>query len=165
MLEKVLIAMDDSENALKAVRYAAVIIAGKIQQTNTQITLFHVFYKAPYEEIAKSSDLPHHDLSFSGSTGEFKQWMKNQRDSAEKGLEHGRQILVNEGIPNENIEVKVVENKKGQAAEILNELERVGYDTIVVGRRGATGVKRFFTGSITSKIVNHARDCAVWVVE
>lgn len=144
---------------------AAAVISEKIRQTSTQITSLHVLYKAPHEEIAKSSDLSHHDLSFSGSTSEYKQWLRNQRDSAESVLEKDRQILVNKGIPNENIKVKVLENKKGQAAEILNELESVGYDTIVVGRSGATGFERFFAGSVTSKIVNHARDCTVWIVE
>ncbi len=160
-MRKVLIAIDTSENSLKAVEYAA----GIIGHSDVHVTLFHVFFKAPYGQIVRSGDLPHHDVSFDGSTGEFKRWLGTQLMAAERALEKGRRILADAGIQNENIEVKLSESKEGVARDILSELENGGHDTIVVGRRGASGIRRFLTGGTASKIINHARNCAVWVVE
>lgn len=39
------------------------------------------------------------------------------------------------------------------------------YGTIVVGRHGLLRSEEFIFGSISSKIVSHARNCTVWVVE
>ena len=157
-MRKILVAMDTSKNSLKAVEYAASVI-----DESVQITLFHVFYKAYYGSIP-GEKLPHHDVSFSGSTGEFKQWLQSQRIAAEEALEQGRRILVKAGADGEKIKVKIVESEKGVARDILNETERGGYDTIVIGRRGTSDIKQFLTGNIADKIVRHAHDCAVWVV-
>ena len=48
---------------------------------------------------------------------------------------------------------------------ILLEHDETGYSTIVVGRQGLSRSEEFLFGSISSKIVNHARKCTVWVVE
>jgi nucleotide-binding universal stress UspA family protein len=37
--------------------------------------------------------------------------------------------------------------------------------TIVLGRQGLLRSEEFLFGSVASKIVSHARDCTVWVVE
>ena len=48
---------------------------------------------------------------------------------------------------------------------IIVDEAHTGYDVVVLGRRGISGVREFFFGSVSSKIVNHARDCTVWVVK
>jgi len=50
-------------------------------------------------------------------------------------------------------------------ARILAERRQMKCSTIVVGRQGLSRSEEFLFGSVSSKIVNHARDCAVWVVE
>jgi nucleotide-binding universal stress UspA family protein len=47
---------------------------------------------------------------------------------------------------------------------ILNERGKKDYGTIVVGRQGISRKEAFLFGSVSSKIVNHAKDCSVWVV-
>ena len=47
---------------------------------------------------------------------------------------------------------------------ILAEREKRDYDTIVVGRQGLSRKEEFLFGSISNKIVNHARDCTVWII-
>ena len=159
-MRKILIAMDISENSLKAARYAATIPCEQ-----TRFTLLHIFYNAWQGQASQGEDLPHHNVSFSGSTGEFQKWLRSQRIAAEEFLEGGRRALVDKGINPENVEIKIAERKKGVAQDILNELESEGYDTIVLGRGEAPGIKRFLIGSVANKIVNHARNCAVVVVE
>jgi nucleotide-binding universal stress UspA family protein len=48
---------------------------------------------------------------------------------------------------------------------ILSERDETEYDTIVVGRQGISRNEEFLFGSVSSKIVTHARNCTVWVVE
>jgi len=48
---------------------------------------------------------------------------------------------------------------------ILAERDETKYSTIVVGRQGISRSEEFLFGSVSSKIVNHARNCTVWVVE
>jgi len=64
-----------------------------------------------------------------------------------------------------NIQVKIVERKTSAAADILEELRDGHYDTVVVCRRRKKRFRQFLLGSVSHKIVQHAENCAVWVVE
>jgi nucleotide-binding universal stress UspA family protein len=48
---------------------------------------------------------------------------------------------------------------------ILAERDDTEYHTLVVGRQGISRSEEFLFGSVSSKIVNHAKNCTVWVVE
>ncbi|RKX63441.1 MAG: universal stress protein, partial [Thermodesulfobacteriota bacterium] len=78
-------------------------------------------------------------------------------------LEQAKEMLQKSSIPEDNIEIAVRRKKEGIARDILRELEKGAYDTIVVGRRGVSGA--FFFGSVSDKIVKYARNCAVWVID
>jgi nucleotide-binding universal stress UspA family protein len=160
MKHKILIAIDKSENSLKAVKYAAGILGRE-----SKVTLYHVFFKSSPLDLREGEILPHHHVSFSGSTEEFRKWLSTQRAVAEEALDAAKKILIEGGLDPKNIEVKIEEGKQGVAADILNEVKEGGYDTVIVGRRGISRVKRFFSGSVTAKIMHHAEDCAVWIVE
>jgi nucleotide-binding universal stress UspA family protein len=47
---------------------------------------------------------------------------------------------------------------------ILQKAREGGYGSVIVGRRGISRTKRFLFGSVSNKIVQQARDVAVWVV-
>lgn len=53
----------------------------------------------------------------------------------------------------------------GNAAdEIVNFAKEQGIDTIVIGSHGRHGAKRFFLGSVSSRVANHS-DCTVVIVK
>jgi nucleotide-binding universal stress UspA family protein len=55
--------------------------------------------------------------------------------------------------------------KDGHPAEkIIDTAEEIGADLIVVGSHGRHGAKRFFLGSVSAKIVEHA-PCHVLVIK
>jgi nucleotide-binding universal stress UspA family protein len=47
----------------------------------------------------------------------------------------------------------------------MNEVKEGGYDTLVLGRRGRSMLKEFMFGGVTSKVIHHIKDCAIWIIE
>ncbi len=68
------------------------------------------------------------------------------------------------GIPAENISTKVVSGATTRAGTIIEEAREAGYGTIVVGRRGVSTVEDFDMGRVSNKLVQAAKDRALWVV-
>lgn len=162
MKSKILVAIDGSKNAIKAVEYVARTV-GKTK--GVQITLYHVFPEAPPAGIEKEATLTHHHPSFKKGVEDFRLWLKQKRAAMEEVMDKARGILVRAGIAQKNIKIRIEEKKEGIARDIFKEAEKGKYDTIVVGRRGLTATKAFFFGSISSKIIQHAKNCTVWLVE
>ena len=160
MSNKILIAVDTSENAMKAVKYAARVLG-----RGSKITLYHVFFKSPHLDLQEGEILSHHHLSSSGSTEEFNNWLMTQRLAVEDSLDEAKKILIEGGLDPENIEVRIEERKHGIATDILNKVKEGGYDTLIMGRRGMSRAMHFFSGSVTAKIMNHAENCTVWIVD
>ena len=57
---------------------------------------------------------------------------------------------------------KIEAKNKGVARDILDEANS-GYDLIVMGRRGLSGIKEFFMGSVSQKVTNGAGDISVLI--
>ena len=68
------------------------------------------------------------------------------------------------GFPAEKVATKVVCGVKSRAGAIMKEALSGGYGTIVAGRRGLTRVSDYDMGRVSQKIVQMARDRAVWIV-
>jgi len=81
-------------------------------------------------------------------------------------LEDYRQFLLKKGFDPKDVAVRsTLRYCPSMAACILSERDETEYSTIVVGRQGLSRSEEFLFGSISSKVVNHARNCTVWVVE
>lgn len=161
MNRKILIAMDESKNAMKAVEYVTDYVG-----QDFQITLFHVFFKTPRKPVKKDRVLiQHHQVIFKERIADLTAWLEQKRVTVEKVMDKAKAMLVKAGISQKNINIRIEQRKKGVARDILNELKKGKYDTVVVGRRGLSGTKAFFSGSVSNKIVHHAKNCAVWVVD
>jgi len=74
-------------------------------------------------------------------------------------------LLVENGFDPQHIQIKIQERKTGVEGQILEEVADGEYDTVVVGRREKRDARHFLLGSVSQKVVQHAEDCAVWVVE
>ncbi|MGW8324012.1 MAG: universal stress protein, partial [Thermodesulfobacteriota bacterium] len=53
---------------------------------------------------------------------------------------------------------------ESRAGTIVDQARRSGYGTIVVGRRGLSRVEEFFVGRVSDKVLQLAKDRAVWIV-
>lgn len=156
---QVLIAIDDSESALKTVSYAAGIL-----DKNTRITLYHVFYRVLCEGLEDDQVLAHYPL-FAEKVGSLKTWLSQQRGIVQDMMDRMTSLLVEKEFNPQNIQIKIQERKTSVAGHILEEVLEGEYDTVVVGRRERGNARHFLLGSVSHKVVQHAENCAVWVVE
>ncbi|SHE28898.1 Nucleotide-binding universal stress protein, UspA family [Desulfacinum infernum DSM 9756] len=150
MEHKVLVGIDCSPNAERAVDYVGTLLRVHDQ---VRITLHHVL-TAPSADILPDGH-------------KRRRALEERRERALRQLEAMAQRLVERGIPRDRIRLQVQECEKGEgiARLLLEEQRRGGYQTVVVGRRGMSKREEFLFGSVSSKIVREARNCTVWVVQ
>jgi len=150
MMNKILVAIDLSENSLKAVDYVA-----KMMQCHSvvDVTLLNVI-KEPSADVMPDKK-------------ERRGYVEDKRAETLGLMEKAAEKLTAHDIPEQNIHLKIqICSKPVSVAElILREREDGHYGTIVVGRRGMSKKEEFLFGSVSNKIVREARDCTVWVVE
>ncbi|MGD8770352.1 MAG: universal stress protein [Desulfobacterales bacterium] len=147
--KNILIAVDDSQNAQRAVSYVSQLLEGV---KGFKVLILHIT-NPPEEDYFPTS-------------AEKEKWLSKYQLKVDEMLENYRQILINGGFDPEDISVRSIFRYCPSLSEcILLEQNKVQYRTIVVGRQGISRSEEFLFGSISSKIVNHARNCTVWVVE
>ena len=71
--------------------------------------------------------------------------------------------LIENGFKEDLISLKI-ENKKHSVAKDIVKEARSGYDLVVLGRRGLSGIKEYFLGSISSKVLHMAPDVSLLFV-
>lgn len=72
------------------------------------------------------------------------------------------EVPLEKGFAADRVTTKIRPKKRGIARDILAEA-RSGYDLIVIGRHGLSGIKAFFSGSTSNKVFNYAKDIAVLI--
>ena len=147
--KKILIAVDESENARRAVSYVGQMLAG-VQ--GFKVSILHVISQ-PEEDYFPTS-------------AEKDKWLGEYQLKVDAMLKNYREFLIGQGFEPEDVSVHSTLRFCPSLAEcILVERSQMNCSTIVVGRQGISRSEEFLFGSVSSKIVNHARDCTVWVVE
>jgi nucleotide-binding universal stress UspA family protein len=68
------------------------------------------------------------------------------------------------GFSRDRVTTKIVTGVASRAKAIVEEAKAGGYGTIVVGRRGLSRVEEFFMGRVSNKVIQLAKEMAVWVV-
>jgi nucleotide-binding universal stress UspA family protein len=145
----ILIAVDESENARRAVCYVGHLLAGI---PDFKVLILHV--------ISQPED------DYFPTSAEKEKWLGQHTLKVDAMLENYRKILIDEGFEPGDVSVRSTLRYCPSLAEcILAERDETKYSTIVLGRQGLSRSEEFLFGSVSSKIVNHARDCTVWVVE
>jgi len=157
MAKKILVGVDESKNSMNAVRY----VAEGMEKTGT-VTLFSVL---PDATAACGLDSPSLTPIFRKSRQAFCAIEDTKKDSVKAFMEKAKQALIRGGFPSKNIAVKIRKKKVGIARDILKEAEQGKYTTLVIGRRGLSGIKQFVLGSVSNKIVQLAKKVSVIVVD
>ncbi|MCP4105168.1 MAG: universal stress protein [Desulfobacteraceae bacterium] len=155
MIQKVLVAFDDSENAMRAVGHVA-----KFFNPTAQVTLFSVLYDTAALCDMNSPELTSYFLSQRTS---FCVLEDKKKELINEALQRAKRLLVDAGFEENNVTVKTQAKKKGIARDIVTEAS-TGYNIIVMGRRGLSGVKEFFMGSVSQKVLHSVKDMSILMV-
>jgi nucleotide-binding universal stress UspA family protein len=146
--EKILVSVDSSENAMRAVEYVATTLGG----FDFNVTLLHVIRGIRYFQ----AEIP--DLFLP----------KVHIEVAEKEIssvfDKAKNCLTDAGFRSDQISTKVISDAYSRAEAIVKEAREGDYGTIVLGRRGLSRVEEFFMGRVSKKVIQTIRNRAVWVV-
>lgn len=147
MIKKILVALDGSEHANRALNYA-LNLADKYSSTITLLSVIHQQY-IPIDAEA--------DLTLSIRIN----FLEEQRKQHEKLLSEALKRIKKEK-PNLEISTKLME---GRPADMIVETAREGnFDIIVMGSRGIGGIKEIFLGSVSDRVSDNAH-CPVLIVK
>jgi nucleotide-binding universal stress UspA family protein len=152
MAKQILVAIDDSENAMRAVEFVA--------DTFTVDTLFNVV-----QDTAAMCEMNSPELTpyFTSQQSSFCLLENKKKALVDKALKKSKTILVDAGFDEENITIKSELKKNGVARDIVKEAQS-GYNIIVMGKRGVSGIKDFLLGSVSQKVFHLAKDISVLFV-
>ncbi len=147
----VLVAVDNSENALHSVDYAGFMLNG----TDSRITLFHGKPKLRrYLPRALFEDMPGIEETLSRKTDE----------AIHPIMEKAKEMLALAGIEANKITIEITDGSRNPAKDILETARKHDCGTIILGRQGDTNAGEFSMGSFTRKVLEGVSDMAVWVV-
>jgi nucleotide-binding universal stress UspA family protein len=141
MLSKILVPVDGSENSFRALEHA-IFLSTKIQEAQT--TVLYIIEDQPSLYI------------YSPKTME-KVRADYKREST-KILERCKEMANKSGI---NIHTVLLEGDP--ASKIIGYSEREKFDIIIIGSRGMGKFKEVILGSVSNKVLHHAK-CSVMLV-
>jgi nucleotide-binding universal stress UspA family protein len=155
MGKKLLIAFDDSENAMRAVKSVATFF-----DRDSHVTLFHV---AQDSSALCNMNSPGLTPLFKHEQSEFCTLEDKKRELVENALKEARGVLVDSGFTANNIAIKHEKAKRDVARDIIDEASS-GYEVLVLGKKGISGFKDFLFGGTTQKVINHIDNVSVFIV-
>jgi nucleotide-binding universal stress UspA family protein len=160
---RVLLAVDQSESALRAVRYVGSVLH---RTPDVTVTIFHVLRPMPRVLLEHGgSENPDMEEALGARLREEQRtWVKLESAAECPILEQACEALVRTGFAKGLVTLKF--GREDDIAKTILEEARSGcYETIVVGRTGTSGIKRVFGGGITDHLLHDARGFAVWIIE
>jgi nucleotide-binding universal stress UspA family protein len=146
----ILVAVDESDNAKRAVEYVALMLSGL---QGFKVTLMNIVPVPPDD--------------FFVNTEERGSWIKDHEAKSKLVLEGYRETLIKSGVDGEFVKTCIKTGEYPSVAQvILNEATLIGAGTIALGRRGISKKEEFIYGSTSNKILHSQKSCnALWVIE
>ena len=143
---KILVALDGSENALRAVDHVSFIVES-CRSDQIQVLLLNTW--PGLVTLTGPRVIP--NLSSLNASAQEKH--KNKMESF---LDQAENMLLEAGLPAQRIKKKICWRCSDISKSILSEAEKGGCGTIVLGRRGISKAQEFFMGSISTKVIQLA---------
>lgn len=141
---KILVALDSSENSLKAVKFLASIANGD----DYKVTLLHT--------TRLNEDI--FNYSFRDN------YRQSDHTMMEKVFQESRSILEQKGFQPESIDSQILDNTESRAAAIAKFAADGEYNTIFMGRQGLSRVNDFLLGRVSRKVIHAANTRTVCIV-
>jgi len=160
MAHKLLVALDASEGAWRAVEYVANTF-GPVP--GVKVALIHILTGLPPAFWDDGHILDPRERE--NRQRLVASWQAEQEKQWQELVHKARERLTKAGVPTDAVSSKVKPKYYDVAEDLINEAETGGFGTIVMGRRGLGKAKSLLLGSVTTKVVQNARGSAVTVVE
>jgi nucleotide-binding universal stress UspA family protein len=145
---RLLIAMDLSENAMRAVDFAGRMIAGQ----DCEVGLISVLRKGvSWEKQSSAPTLP------------MKSYL-NAEDRIVEKFEEAKMRLAAGGLDSAKIKTRIIQEVPSRSGAIVDWAQKEDYSTIVMGRKGMSQDEAFTLGQVADKIIHVGRSHHIWLV-
>ncbi len=151
---KILVCTDGSEQSRKALEKAADIASGcRVDE----VAILHVYDNKPDSSLfywGEGSSLSKEQLD------QFQKIREKDKDKRKNILLDALKFFEDKGI-----KVRTIFKEGHPSNTITKVAEGEGFDMIVIGSRGLGGLNKIFLGSVSSAVVQEARNCSVLTVK
>ena len=151
-VQKILLPYNFTRRDQKAIDFVTSAFA---QIEGVEITIFHAY--TPVPDIETDASL------ITGKLRGSLSYLSQQIMQKENDLKSVSEKLAQHGFTADRIQTVFRPRKKDIAGEIINLTRDTRFDVIVLNRK-ATRVTRFFSGSVSNKVVMTLKDTAVCIV-
>ena len=149
--QKILLAVDASQGATRALEFLTRLPCDR----EKEITLFHA---------VRHFKLPPYLLQMPEMVEAERRLIKEQREAISPVMKEFSQRLAGSGFNPSLIKRITATGVASRAGAIIDEASVNEIGTIIIGRRGLSRVEQFFMGRVSNKVVQMAKNTAVWVV-
>jgi nucleotide-binding universal stress UspA family protein len=147
---KIMVAIDGSESSLRAVDHVSFMLG---DNPDSKITLLHV--------TPRLRD--YCTIDFDEERDQMKEViLSGDKQCVDSFYVHAKEEFTKAGMDKSQIDIQEVTTTLNIGKAIVDEALKGGFSTVVVGRKGMNN--SFFMGSVSSRILTNAKDCAVWLV-
>jgi nucleotide-binding universal stress UspA family protein len=164
--DKILIAVDETDASLAAVRYVARMMGGR---KDLHVRMFHVLPSTPPEllEYGGAEDPKKEGQLSAELQAAQADWIAEAKRSAQASLEATLVLLIDHGLLSENLSTELSSSihKPDVAREVLEAAQKWDCGTIVTGRHSLPWTQELFHRHVSEELIRRAKGFAVWVVE
>jgi nucleotide-binding universal stress UspA family protein len=158
-MAKILLALDSSAGAWRAVEYVAKSFG---QVPGAEVTLLHILSGLPPAFWDDGHVLQEKEREARQRL--VAAWQQEQEKNWQDLVKKAHQHLIKAGLAPGAVANKFKPKYYDVSEDILDEAKTGGYDTVVMGRRGLGKAQALLLGSVTCKVVDNAKGCAVIIV-
>jgi nucleotide-binding universal stress UspA family protein len=160
--KKILVAVDDSDQSVRAMHYLGSLLR---ETHDVGVTLFHVLKPMPREvmEHGGSENPEIEDHLGVQLRKDQEDWVRTEGAIEYPILLKALERLGQTGFPIDQVTLKFG-HERDIADTIIDEARSGGYGTIVVTRHGTSGAKRLFGNGITDRLLREISGVAIWVL-
>lgn len=141
---RILIGMDLSENAIRAVDF----VGRMIQGAGCTVALATVLREESYS-VAEGNAAGNHEYEA----------------ALAQAFERAKMALEAYGFDREKIDSQIIKGAQSRAGALVELANKSEYNTIVIGRKGVSGLDDFLIGRVSRKILYAGKKHHVWIVD
>ena len=149
---KILVCTDGSEHSQKALQVAADIAKGS---PDKKIAIIYVY------------DNRHDTYLHYGSPKIAPGQIEKYQEATEEDKKERKKILrkARKFLQEKNIKARTIYQEGHPSHTIVKVAQEEGFDMIVIGSEGLSGLKKLFLGSVSNAVIQEAKNCSVLLVK